>query len=208
MQAKWSYFKNVPLLLWRSYIFSRTAIRKHAFYFDKIASFLQKDPHERLTELLIQLLLLLVGVSVDFLSSSKGSSSRQPVDLFIIPLISGISFTSEMPKCIPQIMVVLCKIQPDRDIYNCPEQCPRTVCRLFMESSELKLFTLRLGMESRAQAFQVESCQVPLAIQIQANKPAQHTGKCRAPAVCIAGMQTQLPPLCSSAQSKSREICS
>lgn len=208
MQAKWSYFKNVPLLLWRSYIFSRTAIRKHAYYFDKIASFLQKDPHERPTELLIQLLLLLVGVSIDFLSSSKGSSSRQLVDLFLIPLISDISFTSEMPKCIPQIVVVLCKIQLDRDIYNCPEQCPRTVYRLFMESSELKFFTLRLGMESRAQAFQVESCQVPLAIQIQANKLAQHTGKCRAPAVCIAGMQTQLPSLCSSAQSKSREICS
>lgn len=33
-----------------------------------------------------------------------------------------------------------------------------------------QLFTLRLGMESKTQAFQVESCQVPLTIQIQANK--------------------------------------
>lgn len=145
MQAKWSYFKNVPLLLWRSYIFSRTAIRKHAYYFDKIASFLQKDPHERLTELLIQLLLLLVYVSVDFLSSSKGSSSGQAVDLFLIPLISGISCTSEMPTCISYIVVVLCKIQPDRNIQNCPEQWPRTVYRLFMESSELSF--LRSGWE-------------------------------------------------------------
>lgn len=114
-----------------------------------------------------------------------------------------------MPKCTPCIVVVLCKRQPDGDIYNGPEQGVQEGEQTAEGAVVLARSAFYTGDGVWAQAFQVESCRVPAGhsnTRKQTHPQALAPGKGKSLSCLLCGMQTQLPSLCSSAQSKSQEI--